>query len=230
MIPDLNQVQIRVLGCLIEKQLTTPDYYPLTLSALTNACNQKSNRDPVMSLTESDVMDAIQGLISLNMGREQQMAGARSLKYAHKLSGTLTKEFDCSQNELGVLSVLFVRGPQTVGEIRTRTARMCNFESLADVEATLNSLREKSSGPFVMAMAREPGRREIRHQHLFSTAPVEEQAAATEQLPNQTSSQTASQAIGAQTNTKALDELREEVSSLRADLDSLTDIVNQLLK
>jgi len=215
---DLNQSQIRVLGCLIEKQLTTPDYYPLTLSALTNACNQKSNRDPVMSLSESEVLDAIQGLIDLNMAREQQMAGARVLKYAHKLSGTLTKEFDCSQNELGVLSVLFVRGPQTVGEIRTRTSRMCNFESLADTEATLKTLSEKNNGPYVAAMAREPGRREIRYQHLFSADLAHEQTPmqATPQIQN--------------TNTNELDELRAEVAALRTDLNSLTDIVNQLLK
>jgi len=215
---DLNQTQIRVLGCLIEKQLTTPDYYPLTLSGLTNACNQKSNRDPVMSLSESEVLDAIQGLVGLNMAREQQMAGARVLKYAHKLSGTLTKEFDCSQNELGVLSVLFVRGPQTVGEIRTRTNRMCNFESLTDVEATLKTLSEKKGGPYVAAMAREPGRREIRHQHLFS-APSAETEAPVEPIP---------QTVNTETN--ELDELRAEVSALRSDLNSLTDIVNQLLK
>jgi len=215
---DLNQTQIRVLGCLIEKQLTTPDYYPLTLSGLTNACNQKSNREPVMSLSESEVLDAIQGLIGLNMAREQQMAGARVLKYAHKLSGTLTKEFDCSQNELGVLSVLFVRGPQTVGEIRTRTNRMCNFESLADVETTLRTLSEKKGGPYVAPMAREPGRREIRHQHLFSTvsAEVEVPVAPIQQTVNADSNK--------------LDDLRAEVTALRADLNSLTDIVNQLLK
>jgi len=218
---DLNQTQIRVLGCLIEKQLTTPDYYPLTLSGLTNACNQKSNREPVMSLSESEVLDAIHGLISLNMAREQQMAGARVLKYAHKLSGTLTKEFDCSQNELGVLSVLFVRGPQTAGEIRTRTSRMCNFESLADVESTLKTLTEKKGGPYVTAMAREPGRREIRHQHLFS--------AVTAEVPIASIPQTVNADIN-NIDTSELDDLRAEVSALRDDLDALTDIVNQLLK
>ena len=217
---DLNQTQIRVLGCLIEKQLTTPDYYPLTLSALTNACNQKSNREPVMSLSESEVLDAIQGLISLNMAREQQMAGARVLKYAHKLSGTLTKEFDCSQNELGVLSVLFVRGPQTLGEIRTRTSRMCNFESLADAEATLKSLTDKKGGPYVAAMAREPGRREIRHQHLFADV-LAEDVVATPQIQASPNTQNK--------DNNELAELREEVATLRADLKALEDIVNQLI-
>lgn len=213
---DLNQNQVRVLGCLIEKQLTTPDYYPLTLSALTNACNQKSNREPVMNLSESEVLDAIQGLIDLNMAREQQMAGARVLKYAHKLSGTLTKEFDCTQNELGVLSVLFVRGPQTVGEIRTRTNRMCHFESLADAEATLKALSEKNNGPYVAAMAREPGRREIRYQHLFSDISAE---------------QLSPPEINENINTASseIDDLRAEVSALRADLEELKDTVNQLI-
>lgn len=222
---DLTQTQIRVLGCLIEKQLTTPDYYPLTLSALTNACNQKSNRDPVMTLSESDVIDAVQGLISLNMAREQQMAGARSLKYAHKLSGTLTKEFDCSQNELGVLSVLFVRGPQTVGEIRTRTSRMCHFESLADAEATLKTLAEKSKGPYVAAMAREPGRREIRYQHLFSD--VSSETLVDENNAVLKTAQTSN--VQPDIDNSELEDLRAEVAALREDLKSLEDIVNQLI-
>ncbi len=216
---DLNTFQIRVLGCLIEKQLTTPDYYPLTLSALTNACNQKSNREPVMALSESDVLDATQGLIELNLARDQQMAGARVLKYAHKLSDTLTQQYDFSQNELGVLSVLFVRGPQTVGEIRTRTSRMCHFASLADAESTLKALIEKESGPFVSPMAREPGRREIRYQHLFAE-PADEISSSLPGLSQPVLSQRSSE----------LDDLRDEVSALRVDVESLKNIVDQLLE
>jgi len=210
---DLTQHQIRVLGCLIEKQLTTPDYYPLTLSALTNACNQKSSRDPVMNLSESEVLDAIQGLIDLNLAREQQMAGARVLKYAHKLSGTLTKQFDMSQNELGVLAVLFVRGPQTVGEIRTRTNRMCEFSSLADVESVLDKLATKSGGPYVAPLAREPGRREIRYQHLFGDSSVEVSDVNVE----------VEEAKPASNN--ELDELRKDIAELREELNELKEIV-----
>ncbi len=211
---DLTAVQVRVLGCLLEKQLTTPDYYPLTLSALTNACNQKSNRVPVMALSESEVLDAAQSLIALNLARERQAAGARVLKYAHKLGDTLTQEYNFSRNELGVLSILFVRGPQTVGEIRTRTNRLCNFSSLADAESTLQALIDKDEGPYVASMAREPGRREIRHQHLFAE-PIDD-------IPI-----SPSQAVS-QSTPDNLANLRDEVSALRAELDALKEVVNQL--
>lgn len=211
---DLTTEQVRVLGCLIEKQLTTPDYYPLTLSALTNACNQKSNRAPVMVLSESEVLDAAQSLIALNLARERQTAGARVLKYAHKLGDTLTQEYNFSRNELGVLSVLFVRGPQTAGEIRTRTNRLCNFSSLTDVESTLQALINKDEGPYVAPMAREPGRREIRHQHLFAE-PLED-------IPT-----SSSQSVTQSTPDKLTD-LRDEVSALRSELDALKEVVNQL--
>ena len=207
---DLTQAQIRILGCLIEKQLTTPDYYPLTLSALTNACNQKSNREPVMNLSESNVLDEIQGLIGHNLAREQQISGARVLKYAHKLSDTLTKEYDFSQNELGVLSILFVRGPQTVGEIRTRTNRMCDFSSLSAVESCLQDLIKKDGGPYVAQMAKAPGRREIRYRQLFS-ASANDSPLATQQATSSLSE---------------LDELRSEVSALRTELEALKNIVN----
>lgn len=213
---DLNPLQIRVLGCLIEKQLTTPDYYPLTLSALTNACNQKSNREPVMSVSESDVLDSIHALVELNLAREQQVSGARVMKYAHKLSNTLTKQYDFSQNELGILSVLFVRGPQTVGEIRTRTTRMCQFSTLADAESALQGLMNKENGPYVAPMQREPGRREIRNQHLFA-----EPMASTPNTAPSTGQK-------AQSFPSELDDLRAEIAALRADVESLKDTVNQL--
>jgi len=211
---ELNSQQIRVLGCLIEKQLSTPEYYPLTLSALVNACNQKSNREPVMSLSDSDVLDAIRTLINLNLGRESRMPGARVVKYEHKLSNTLTQQFDFSQAELAILSVLFVRGPQTVGELRTRTTRMFQFDSLADVDKTLQNLAENQAGPYVKALARQPGRREIRYCHLFS--PFDESAfvVAAENQPSP--SQTRSDEIAA---------LREEVAELRKEVQELKELI-----
>lgn len=217
---DLNATQVRVLGCLIEKQLTTPDYYPLTLSALTNACNQKSNREPVMSLSESEVLDEIHSLVELNLAREQQVSGARVLKYAHKLSDTLTKQYDFSQNELGILSVLFVRGPQTLGEIRTRTTRMCNFPTLLDAEQTLQKLVSQDGGPYVAPMAREPGRREIRHQHLFAKSLQVAQSIASDSHTENPLSTTQ--------RSMELDDLRAEVTALRADVELLKETVNQL--
>jgi hypothetical protein len=173
---ELNPTEVRVLGSLVEKDLTTPDYYPLTLSALTAACNQKSNRDPVMSVSETQVIEALDGLTRRNLAWEKGSAGGRVPRYAHKLSGTLTRTYDFSRQELATLAVLFLRGPQTPGEIRARAPRSCEFQSLAEVEATLRALEEREAGPFVVQLPREAGRRESRFAHLFG-GPVEVPAA-----------------------------------------------------
>jgi hypothetical protein len=169
---ELEPTEIRVLGSLIEKDLTTPDYYPMTVSALTAACNQKSNRDPVMSLAEHQVVDALDSLSRKNLAWEKGGAGGRVARYAHKLSGTLTKTYDFSRRELGVLAVLMLRGPQTPGELRARAPRTCELDSLEQVESVLQGLAHRENGPFVVELPREPGRREHRHAHLFG-GPVE---------------------------------------------------------
>ena len=156
---NLNPTQLRVLGCLIEKQLTTPEYYPLTLSALTNACNQKSNRDPVMSLSESAVLDAIKTLEAQYLAREKQLPGSRVAKYEHKLTGTLTDQFGFKDQEVAVLSILFLRGPQTPGEIRTRTQRSCDFSDITEVDKVLTNLADKNGTQYVKALPRQPGKR-----------------------------------------------------------------------
>ncbi len=173
---ELDPTEIRVLGSLVEKDLTTPDYYPLTVAAVTAACNQKSNRDPVMSLSEHQVMDALESLGRKNLAREKGGAGGRVPRYAHKLAGTPTATYDFSRLDLGVLAVLLLRGPQTPGEIRARAPRTCEFQSLDEVEATLKALATKPNGPFVVELPREPGRRECRYAHLFAPPP---EAAAT---------------------------------------------------
>ena len=165
---ELDPVEVRVLGSLVEKGLTTPDYYPMTVSALTNACNQKSNRDPVMDLSESQVLDALASLSQQYLVMEKGGAGGRVPRYAHKLSGTLMQTYDFSIRELGVLAVLFLRGPQTPGEIRVRTTRMCEFQNLSEVEEALTGLMQREDGPCAVELPREPGRRERRYAHLFS--------------------------------------------------------------
>ena len=212
---NLSAPQLRVLGCLIEKQLTTPEYYPLTLSALTNACNQKSNREPVMSLSESEVLDSIKELESLYLVREKQLPGSRVAKYEHKLTGTLTDQFGFSEQEVAVLSILFLRGPQTAGEIRTRTQRSCNFNDVHEVDNILNSLANKNGTQYVKALARQAGKREIRHCHLFGDE--ESQIVAD-------SNQTYSPEPGNEIAT-----LRDEVSQLRSELDTLKAQVAQLI-
>ncbi|MDJ0861997.1 MAG: DUF480 domain-containing protein [Gammaproteobacteria bacterium] len=165
---ELDSIEVRVLGSLVEKDLATPDYYPMTVSALTNACNQKSNRDPVMSLSENQVLDALSALSQKHLAWEKGGAGGRVPRYAHKLAGTLTRTFDFSRRQLAVLAVLFLRGPQTPGELRSRTTRMCEFQDLDEVEEVLKELSERADGPYVVELPREPGRRETRYAHLFS--------------------------------------------------------------
>lgn len=177
---QLDPFEIRVLGSLVEKDLATPDYYPMSLSALTSACNQKSNRDPVMSLGESQVLGALDSLSRKNMAWEKGAAGGRVPRYAHKLSGTLSRTFEFPRPQLAVLGVLLLRGPQTPGELRARTARMYEFQGLAEVEETLSVLARREDGPYVVELAREPGRRERRYAHLFGEpADIASQQAAT---------------------------------------------------
>ncbi|MCM0080905.1 YceH family protein [Geomonas sp. Red32] len=161
----LNDIEVRVLGSLIEKELTTPEYYPLSLNALVNACNQKSNRDPVMNLDESEVSKALDSLrfkqFALISG-----AGGRVAKFRH----SLVEKFRFSPAELAIICELLVRGPQTVGELRTRCERMHAFADLSGVEAVLNDLME-STPPRVMKLPRLAGRKESRYCHLFSGEP-----------------------------------------------------------
>lgn len=164
---SLSITQARVLGALIEKEKTTPDYYPLSLSALTTACNQKSNREPVMKLSETETLEALDGLMAKRLVWEKTPAGSRVTKYAHRLSHTLGLTYDFSGDELGVLCVLMLRGPQTVGEIRARTGRLCEFASIAEAEHVLERLIEREDGPYVVKLPRQAGRKDSRYMHLL---------------------------------------------------------------
>ena len=161
----LNEIEVRVLGCLIEKELTTPEYYPLSLNALTNACNQKSNRDPVMALEESEVVRALD---SLKFKRFARLAGdsGRVPKYRHSLAESLRLD----PPALAVIAELLLRGPQTVGELRTRGERMSSFADLAAVETVLQELMDLNP-PLILKLERQPGRKEARYAHFFSGMP-----------------------------------------------------------
>jgi uncharacterized protein YceH (UPF0502 family) len=161
----LNPVEVRVLGCLVEKELATPEYYPLTLNALTNACNQKSNRDPVMVLDDTDVVRALDSLRFQRLAH-QSAEGVRAAKYCHNLEGLLRLE----PQELAVLAELLLRGPQTVGELRGRAERMHPLADLAAVEEVLASLAEREA-PLITRLPRQPGRKEQRYAHLLSGMP-----------------------------------------------------------
>ena len=157
--------ELRVIGCLIEKSITTPDQYPLSLNGLTNACNQKSNREPVMSLAELDVQNILDALAEKNIVYQQFSPSSRVPKFLHRFCNTEFGDLQLTSQELGIICVLFLRGPQTPGELRTRTNRLCQFGNVAETESVLNDLIEKK---YVIKLEREPGRRESRFAHCFS--------------------------------------------------------------
>jgi uncharacterized protein YceH (UPF0502 family) len=168
---NLSLNEIRVLGVLFEKERTTPDQYPLSLNALTNACNQKSNREPVLSLSESEVQATVDSLMSKSLVADV-VAGSRVKKYRQRFGTTQFSEFKLSLQEQSVISVLFLRGSQTPGELRTRTNRLCEFRDVEEVEQLLQGLIDRSGDTYVKKLPREPGKRESRYVHLFSGDPV----------------------------------------------------------
>ncbi len=159
----LSDVEVRVLGALIEKDITTPDYYPLSLNALVNACNQKNNRDPVMALDEETVRAALDSLQAQRLAGPGSGADSRVTKYEHRLQ----EVFNFDRREIAILCVLLLRGPQTPGELRGRTERMYRFEALEDVNATLDRLSQREA-PLVAVLPRQPGTKESRYMHLLS--------------------------------------------------------------
>jgi len=165
---NLSLYETRVIGCLIEKDITTPDQYPLSLNALVNACNQKSNRDPVLELTESTVQDTVDGLVKKYL--VSRVDGSRVAKYQHRFCNTEFGVLQLSEKAIGIVCELFLRGPQTPGELRNRTERLCKFKDVNEVEAELASLMAREE-PFVVKLPREAGKRESRYAHLFSGSP-----------------------------------------------------------
>jgi uncharacterized protein len=163
--PELNlsEVEARVLGSLIEKDITTPDYYPLSLNALVNACNQKNNRDPVMTLDENSVRQALASLQERRMAGPAGGADSRVAKYEHRLQ----EVFNFERRETALVCVLLLRGAQTPGELRGRCERMYRFETLDDVQSGLQRLMEREP-PLARVLARQPGTKESRYMHLFS--------------------------------------------------------------
>jgi len=159
----LTDIETRVLGSLIEKDITTPDYYPLSLNALVNACNQKNNRDPVMTLDENAVRDALSTLQEKRLAGPASGADSRVTKFEHRLQ----EAFNFDRREIAVICVLLLRGPQTPGELRGRTDRMYHFETLEDIVSTLDRLSHRDP-PLVAILPRQPGTKESRYMHLFS--------------------------------------------------------------
>lgn len=169
---ELSPEEARVIGALIEKQVTTPDQYPLSLNALTNACNQKSNREPVMNLDERAVQRLLDGLSKRALVVDRSGFGSRVPKYRHLFCNTEFGSRKFSAAELAVICELLLRGPQTPGELRSHASRLHPFSDVTEVEAVLDALSSRDDGPFVLRLEREPGRREARYVHLFSGVPA----------------------------------------------------------
>jgi hypothetical protein len=208
----LSPTEARVVGCLIEKQVTTPDQYPLSLNALTNACNQKSNRDPLLALGESEVQQLVDGLVRKHAVMERSGFGSRVPKYQHCYCNTEFSALKFTPQELAIVCELMLRGPQTPGELRTRAARMAGFADSAEVEQILESLAGRADGAIVQRLPRQPGRRESRYAHLLSG----------ELAPELTSTPTAQDVPRLpSTDDSRLAQLEAEVRALRAEIAEL---------
>ncbi|MDP3483331.1 MAG: DUF480 domain-containing protein [Sulfuricella sp.] len=215
---ELTLYEARVIGALIEKEITTPDQYPLSLNALTNACNQKSNREPVLELDEATVQETLDALVKRSLVSDQTGFGSRTTKYRHRFCNTEFGILKFSEQELGIICALLLRGPQTPGELRTHTNRLCKFRDMQEVESALDRLMERSDGPFVAKLAREAGKRESRFMHLFSgDAPAMEFSGNTN---------SASDLSGAEL--ERLDQLEQRVDELEQEIVQLKRALEQL--
>ena len=213
---EFSANEARVIGCLIEKEITTPDQYPLSLNALANACNQKTNREPVLELSESVVQQSVDSLMKKHMVSDRSAGyGGRVTKYKHRFCNTEFGPLKFSKAELGIICVLLLRGPQTPGELRSRTNRLCDFADAAQVESTLKNLMEREDGPFIARLPRAPGARESRYAHLFSgsleSAPE----------PEVDTAEPAASSSGTPSLTQRLSALEELVEQLRVKVDAL---------
>lgn len=165
---QLNGAEARVIGCLLEKQVTTPEQYPLSVNAVTMACNQKTNREPVMNLSEHEVQDVLDVLVKRHYLRTVSGFGNRVTKYEQRFCNSEFGDLKLSSAEVAVITTLLLRGAQTPGELRTRASRMHEFADMQEVEQVLEGLASREDGPYVVRLAREPGKRESRYMHLFS--------------------------------------------------------------
>ena len=208
---QLSETEVRILGALIEKETTTPEYYPLSLNALVNACNQRSNRDPVMSLDEDEVRQALRSLAEQGLARSAG-GDSRVAKFEHRLN----ELYNFHRHEIAVLCVLLLRGPQTPGELRTRAERMYAFEDLEAVHSALHHLMRRAP-PLAKILPRQPGTKESRYMHLFSG-----DAVAPEQKQTDASAEVRATACNARDETR-IAQLESDIMELRRELETLRE-------
>jgi uncharacterized protein len=202
----LNEVEARVLGALLEKEITTPEYYPLSLNALVNACNQKSNRDPVLNLQDDSVRAALRVLHENSLVRSVSAADSRVTKYEHRLQDA----FNFDRREAAIMCELLLRGPQTSGELRSRAERMHPFDELGEVQSTLQHLMNREAA-LVKVLARQPGTKESRYAHLLSGDVATPATASVSDSP----------ALATAGNKDRIAQLEFELTELRTDVANL---------
>jgi hypothetical protein len=217
---QLSAMEARILGALIEKEITTPDQYPLSLNALVNACNQKTNRDPVMSLDEATVQQSLDGLSKRHLILERSGFGSRVVKFRHRLCNGDHNPLQMTAQEVAVITELMLRGPQTPGELRSRAQRLASFTDLGDIETTLEMLATRDDGPFVLRLPKMPGAREARYCQLLTGEPdieaMNKAAAQSTPAPN------------AQEGGATMQPLVERIEALEAQVQSLLDRLNAI--
>lgn len=216
----LTDLQGRVIGVMLEKEITTPEQYPLSLNALTNGCNQKSNRDPVMSLSESEVQNVLDELMDMKQIMVDSGAAGRVNKYKHRFCNTSFGNLQFTEQQRAIICVLLLRGAQTPGELRTRTNRLAEFNNVNEVETALAQLQNLNNSQLVQKLEREPGKRESRYVHLFSdTVNVE---------PVKVDEQTESAVLIDQDDLELrVKSLEKEVTELKNELASLSALMNK---
>lgn len=208
---QLTPLEARVIGCLLEKQVTTPEQYPLSINAVATACNQKTNREPVMTLSEAEVQDQLDNLVKRHYLRTVSGFGNRVTKYEQRFCNSEFGDLKLSSAEVALVTTLLLRGAQTPGELRGRAQRMHEFADMAEVESTLERLANREDGPFVVRLPREPGKRESRYMHLFS-------------------GEVDLQSVAAQSSAPAADsDLRDRVEALEGEVAELKQRLDSLL-
>ena len=212
MLTELNENEARVIGCLIEKSIVTPDQYPMTLNALTNACNQKSSREPVMSLTPGEVQHTIRMLEEKHLARTEENFKSRSEKYSQRFCGTRYSDLDLDPAQVAVVCLLLLRGPQTPGELKTRSGRLHNFADNSEVVVALDSMVNRECDALLVKLPRTAGRKDSEYMHLFS-GPIDVEAYASQTRAAKSSAGSVQSSVAELT--ERIDRLEAEVAELK---------------
>jgi len=227
----LSALQCRVIGVMLEKETTTPEQYPLSINAITAGCNQKSNREPVMSLSENDWQNTVDELVQMNQLMVDQKASSRVNKYFHRFCNTEFGNLQFSAQQRAIICVLFLRGPQTPGELRTRTNRLADFADVNEVEVVLTQLQNLNNQTLVKKLEREPGKRESRYLHLFSDLDENQLVAPNTSAlsdgaePESGSTNITTPSESEHTLTKRVNALEQQVATLTEQVACLTELL-----